>query len=134
VTGGAQVVHVSLTAGRAHTLQLEHPCCKVFTRVITAEEAAGLGELRVPLEPRPARLRVEGDPATRILMDGRDLGSAGESQRAPIPITIPAGGESPYEALLRLELAAPGVPLRAVPVRLRAGGELTVAAPSAEAP
>jgi serine/threonine-protein kinase len=133
VASGAQVVRVSIAPGRLHTLQLEHPCCKVFTRVLGAEEAAGLVELRVPLEPRPARLRVEGDPSTRILLDGRDLGSAGDSQRTPLSIPVPPGGESPYEAVVRLELASQGRPPRTVAIKLRAGGELTVAAPTAEA-
>jgi serine/threonine-protein kinase len=133
VASAAQVVRLSLSAGHPHTLRLEHPCCTPFTRELTAEEAAGLGELRVPLEPRPARLRVEGDPATRVLVEGHDVGSAGDSQRAPLSIPIPAGGESPYEALLRLELAAPGASPRTLHVKLRAGGELTVAAPAAEA-
>jgi len=133
VATGAQVVRLSLAAGRPHVLQLEHPCCAPYTRELTAAEAVTLGELRVPLEPRPARLRVEGDPATRVLVAGAFIGTAGESQRAPLAVAVPAGGENPYEAVVRLELELPGAPPRAVQVKLRAGGELTVAAPAPEA-
>jgi serine/threonine-protein kinase len=133
VATAAQVVRFSLTPGRRHAIQLEHPCCKVFTRDLSAEELAGQGELRVPLEGRPARLRVDGDPSTRILVEGALLGTAGESQRTPLSIPVPTGGENPYEALVRIELESPGQPPRSIPVKLRAGGELTVAAPSAEA-
>ncbi|MCM2334733.1 MAG: serine/threonine protein kinase, partial [Anaeromyxobacteraceae bacterium] len=134
VARGAQVVRFTLAAGRPHLLQLEHPCCTPFTRELSAAEAATLGELRVPLEPRPARLRVEGDPATRVLVAGVLIGTAGESQRAPLAVAVPPGGDNPYEALVRLELETPGAPPRAVQVKLRAGGDLTVAAPAAEAP
>jgi serine/threonine-protein kinase len=133
VARGAQVVRFSLTPGRPHTLQLEHPCCTPYVRELTAEQAASAGELRVPLEPRPARLRVEGDPATRVLVAGALVGTAGESQRTPLAIPVPAGGDNPYEALVRIELEPPGAPPRSVQVKLRAGGELTVAAPTAEA-
>lgn len=133
VATAAQVVRFSLTPGRLHTIQLEHPCCAPFSRELTAGEAAGLGELRVPLEPRPARLRVEGDPATRVLVGGTLVGTAGDSQRAPLAVPVPSGGDNPYEALVRIELETPGAPPRAVQVKLRAGGELTVAAPTAEA-
>jgi serine/threonine-protein kinase len=133
VASAAQVVQFSLVPGRVHTIRLEHPCCAPFSRALTAEEAADLGELRVPLEPRPARLRVEGDPATRILIGGTLVGTAGASQRAPLAVPVPAGGDNPYEALVRLELETPGAPPRAVQVKLRAGGELVVAAPAAEA-
>ncbi len=46
---------------------------------------------------------------------------------------MPAGGDNPYEALVRIELESPGGPSRSVQVKLRAGGDLTVAAPNAEA-
>jgi serine/threonine-protein kinase len=133
VATAAQVVRFTLAEGRLHTIQLEHPCCAPFTRELSAQEAAGLGELRVPLVPRPARLRVEGDPATRVLVGGVLVGTAGESQRAPLQVAVPPGGDNPYEALVRIELDTPGAPPRAVQAKLRAGGELTVAAPTAEA-
>jgi serine/threonine-protein kinase len=86
----------------------------------------------VPLEPRPARLRVAGDPATRVFLDGRLLGTAGESQRTPFAVAIPAGGESPYEAPARVGLELAGASPQEVQVRLRAGEGLTVAAPGVE--
>ena len=46
------------------------------------------GELRVPLEPRPARLRVEGDPATRILRRRRSWSAppaTRSARRSPSP-------------------------------------------------
>ena len=86
----------------------------------------------MPLEPRPARLRVEGNPATRILLEGRLVGTAGDSQRASLPVTVPGGGETPYEANGRIVLEPPSGPPRTVVVRLRAGGELVVAEPTAE--
>jgi serine/threonine-protein kinase len=101
-------------------------------REITAEEALRIGELRVPLAPRPARLRVEGDPATRVYVDGRFVGTAGDSQRAPFPVPVPSGAESPYEAPARIGLEVAGLPPRDVQVKLRAGGEVVVAAPAAE--
>ena len=121
-----QVVRFALGPG-SHVIQLEHPCCAPFVREITAEEAAGLGELRVPLQPRPARLRVEGDPAARVLVDGKLLGTAGDSQRSPFSIPVPAGGETPYEGGARIVLELPGGGAREVSVRLRAGGEVVVA-------
>jgi serine/threonine-protein kinase len=128
VARGEQVVRFALEPGRTHRLQVEHACCETWVKDVSAEEAAQAGELRVPLAPRPARLRVEGNPAARVYVNGALLGTAGDSVRTPIEIPIPAGGESPYEAQVDLVLEAPsGVP-RTVPVRLRAGAELTVAA------
>ncbi|HET9552624.1 MAG TPA: serine/threonine protein kinase, partial [Anaeromyxobacteraceae bacterium] len=133
VARGEQVVRFSLAPGKPHLVQIEHACCAPFVRQITAEEAARIGELRVPLEPRPARLRVEGDPATRVYVEGRLAGTAGESQRAPLAVPVPPGGENPYEASVRLTLEPPGGAPRTIQVKLRAGGELAVAAPAAEA-
>ena len=62
----------------------------------------------MPLEPRPARLRVEGDPATRVFVDGKLVGTAGDSQRAAFAIPVPAGADSPYEAPARIGLEARG--------------------------
>jgi serine/threonine-protein kinase len=131
VARNEQLVRFELSPG-PHLIQLEHACCATFTRRISAEEAAQQGELRVPLDPRPARLRVEGDPATRVYVEGRLLGTAGDSQRAPFAVRVPAGGESPYEAPARIQLDLAGGGSRVVPVKLRAGGEVTVAATSAE--
>jgi serine/threonine-protein kinase len=133
VASGEQSVRFALTPDRAHTIQIEHACCATFVRQVTAEEAARLGELRVPLEPRPARLRVEGDPATRVYVEGRLAGTAGESQRAPLAVPVPHGGDNPYEGSVRLTLEPPGGAPRTIQVKLRAGGELAVAAPAAEA-
>jgi serine/threonine-protein kinase len=132
VASGAQVVRFSLAPGRQHTIQIEHACCAPFVRQLTAEEGASLGELRVPLDPRPARLRVEGEPSTRVSVGGAPVGTAGESQRAPLAISIPPGGESPYEAQVRVTLEPPGQPPRTVPVKLRAGADLTIAVPAPE--
>ena len=62
------------------------------------------------------------------LHSARLVGNAGESQRAPLPVAIPAGGESPYEANARIDLVAPGGGTQTVMVKLRAGAELVVAA------
>jgi tRNA A-37 threonylcarbamoyl transferase component Bud32 len=132
VPSGDQLVRFGLSAGRPHTIRIEHACCLPFQRELSAQEAADLGELRVPLEPRPARLRVEGNPATRVLLDGRLVGTAGDSQRLPLPVPVPSGGETPYEASARIVLEPPDGPTRTVVVRLRAGVELVIAAPTAE--
>lgn len=134
VPSGDQLVRFALSAGRPHAIQIEHACCVPFRREVTAEEAAAQGELRVPLEPKPARLRVEGEPATRILLDGQLVGTAGDSQRTPLPVAIPAGGETPYEASGRIVLEPPSGPPRTVVVKLRAGVDLVVAAPTTEGP
>jgi eukaryotic-like serine/threonine-protein kinase len=131
VARGEELVRFALAPG-THVIQIEHACCAPFVREITAEEAANQGELRVPLEPRPARVRVEGDPTTRVYVDGRLVGTAGESQRSAFAIPVPAGGESPYEAPARIHLERAGVPPRTVQVKLRAGGEVVVAAPQPE--
>jgi serine/threonine-protein kinase len=129
VARGEQLVRFSLPPGRAHVIQIDHACCAPFVREITAEEAQRLGELRVPLVPRPARLRVEGDPATRVYVDGKLVGTAGDSQRAAIAIPVPSGAESPYEAPARIGLETAGAAIRDMQVKLRAGGEVIVAAP-----
>jgi serine/threonine-protein kinase len=132
VASGDQLVRLTLWPGRIHQVRIEHACCVPFLRELTAEEAAVQGELRVPLEPKPARLRVEGEPATRILLDGKLVGTAGDSQRAALPVAIPAGGETPYEASGRIVLEPPSGPPRTVVVKLRAGAEVVVAAPATE--
>jgi serine/threonine-protein kinase len=132
VARGEQHLRFELTRGRPHRLQIEHACCAPFVRDVTAEEAEKSGELRVPLEPRPARIRVEGDSAARVYVDGRYLGTAGESQRAPFTVSVPAGGDSPYEATAAIGLEPPGGLPRTVTVKLRAGVEVVVATPDVE--
>ncbi len=132
VPAGDQLVRFRLTSDRVHTIRLEHACCAPFQREITADEAASQRELRVPLEPRPARLRVDGAPDTRVLVDGRLVGTAGDSQRAPLEVPIPTGGETPYEANGLIGLEPATGPARTVLVKLRAGAELVVAAPTSE--
>jgi serine/threonine-protein kinase len=132
VASGEQHVTFAIAPGRAHVIQIEHACCAPFVKEITAEEADRLEELRVPLAPKPAQLRIEGDPATRVFVDGRYVGTAGESQRSPFPVPVPAGGESPYEGRAQIGLEAADAPPRAVQVKLRAGGEVIVASPQAE--
>jgi serine/threonine-protein kinase len=128
-----QVVRVAIAPGRPHELRIEHACCAAFVREITAEEAAAAVEMRVPLEPRPARLRVEGDPAIRVFVEGAPAGTAGDSQRAPIPVAVPPGGASPYEGTSRIRLEAPGLPPSELQVKIRAGEWVTVAGPQAGA-
>lgn len=131
IASGAQQVAFELVPGSEHVIQLEHTCCTPYVRRITAEEAQRVGELRIPLEPRPARVRVDGDASTRVYVDGRLLGSAGESQRTPFAVPV-RGGANSYEGTARFELELPGAARRAVEVRLRAGGEVVVAAPQSE--
>ena len=126
-----QNVTFSLGPGR-HVVQIEHACCEPFVRRLTADEAERLGELRVSLEPRPARVRVEGEPATRVYAQGRLLGTAGDSQRAPFQVPVPPGGDSPYEGQVQIRLEPPSAPPRTVAVRLRAGADVVVAAPQTE--
>jgi serine/threonine-protein kinase len=125
-----QVLRLPLGPG-PHEIRIEHACCTPFVREITAAEAAEAGELRVPLEPRPARLRVEGDPATRVFVEGRPAGTAGDSQRAPFAVPVPSGGASPYEGVARVRLELDGAPPSEVALKIRAGESFTVAAPQA---
>ncbi len=124
-----QVVRVAIPAGRTHQLRIEHACCAPFVRGITAQQAAAAGELRVPLEPRPARLRVEGDPATRVFVEGIAAGTAGDSQRSAIPVPVPPGGASPYEGTSRIRLELADAPPNYLNVKIRAGESVTVAGP-----
>jgi serine/threonine-protein kinase len=123
-----QFVRVPLLPGR-HELRIEHACCAPFVREITAADAAEAGELRVPLEPRPARLRVEGDPETRVFVEGLPAGTAGDSQRAAIAVPVPPGGASPYEGTAHVRLEVTGAAPSEVSVKIRAGESFTVAAP-----
>jgi tRNA A-37 threonylcarbamoyl transferase component Bud32 len=132
VARGEQVVRFSLAPGKPHLVQIEHACCAPFVRQITAEEAARIGELRVPLEPRPARLRVDGDATTRVFVEGQLLGTAGDSQRIALPVPIPGGGATPYEAPATIALELASGTRREVKVTLRAGAETIVPGPGAE--
>ncbi len=132
VARGAQRVLFEIPPGR-HVMRLEHECCDPYVRRIDAREAARLHELKVPLEARPARLRVEGDPATRVYDGSRLLGTAGDSQRAPFLISVPAGSENPYEGQVELRLEAKGGVPYTAPIRIRAGGDVTVAQPRQKA-
>ena len=132
VARGEQRVVFSIPPGR-HRIRLEHECCAAYERVIEAGEAARLGELKVPLQPRPARLRVEGDPATRIYAGSTLLGTAGDSQRAPIPVPVPPSSDNPYEGTVELRLEPQGRAPYVAAVRVRAGGDVTVAPPRQEA-
>jgi serine/threonine-protein kinase len=133
VARGEQHVTFKLAPGAPHRVQVEHACCYPFVREFDASEPIPQPlELKVPLRARPARLRVEADPATRVLVDGRFLGTAGESQRAPLEVILPSTGESPYEATAQLSLERRGLtPVRAT-LKLRAGAEVTFAAAQAE--
>ncbi len=126
VARGEQRVVFSLSPGR-HLLRLEHECCAPYERVIDAREAAGVPELKVPLVPRPARLRVDGDPATRVYLGDQFLGTAGDSQRSPILLPVPPNNENPYEGQVELRLEAAGRAPWVAPVKVRAGGDITVA-------
>ena len=125
VGSGQQRVVFSLAPG-THRLRIEHPCCEPFDREVDADTAARLGELKVPLTPRPASLRVSGDPATLVLLDGKLLGTAGDSQREPFRIPVPSDASSPYEGEGNLRLEPPGRPFASAVVRIRAGQDITV--------
>ena len=132
VARGEQRVVFAIPAGR-HLVRVEHECCAPYVREIDAREAARLGEIKVPLEPRPARLRVEGDPSTRVYAGATLLGTAGDSQRAPLLLPVPSGSGNPYEGTVELRLEVEGRPPYAAPIRVRAGGDVTVAPPRQEA-
>jgi serine/threonine-protein kinase len=127
VASDEQRVVFSLAPG-AHRLRIEHPCCEPFEREVDAASAQRLGELKVPLVPRPASLRIGGDPATRVYVDGKLLGSAGDSQREPFRVRVPSDGPSPYEGEVGLRLEAPGGRAASATVRVRAGQQITVPA------
>jgi serine/threonine-protein kinase len=128
-----QRVVFSLGPG-VHRLRIEHPCCEPFDREVDAASAAQIGELKVPLVPRPASLRIGGDPATRVYVGGKLLGTAADSQREPFRVRVPADGPSPYEGEVELLLEAPGRRASGATVRVRAGQEITVPAVLMEEP
>jgi tRNA A-37 threonylcarbamoyl transferase component Bud32 len=133
IARGEQRVSFALAPGRPHRLQIEHACCFPFVRDFGAAEPLPQSlELKVPLAPRPARLRVDAELGTRVFVDGRATGTAEASQRAPIEISIPATGDTPYEARVELRLERDGaLPVR-TGLRLRAGADVTFAAPPAQ--
>jgi len=131
VAAGVQVVRFDVRPDHPHLIQIEHPCCFPFVRAFTAAEAAQVGELRVPLQPRPARLRIEGPPSTQVVVEGKALGTAADSQRAPFEVALPPG-DSPYEGAVRVDLIPPGAPPRSVSITLKAGVEVVVAVPQEE--
>ncbi len=125
VAAGQQRIVFALSPG-PHRIRIEHPCCEPFEREIDAADAARLPELKAPLRPRPATLRVVGDPATLVLLDGRLLGTAGDSQREPFRVSVPSDGPNPYEGEGELRLEPPGQRAASAPVRIRAGQEIVV--------
>ncbi len=133
VASDEQRVVYSLGPG-SHRLRIEHPCCEPFEREIDAASAERLGELKVPLTPRAASLRIAGDPATRVYVGGKLLGTAAESQREPFRVRVPPDGPNPYEGELELLLEAPGRRPAGATVRVRAGQEISVPAILTEEP
>jgi serine/threonine-protein kinase len=77
---------------------------------------------------------VESEPSALVYVNGRLLGTAGASQRAPLEIPLPTTGESPYEATASLRLEFEDRPPVRARLRLRAGTDLTFAAQPAEPP
>ena len=128
-----QRVVFTILPGRAHLIQIEHPCCRPYTRRIDSAEASHNPELRVPLQPKPAMLRVEGDPATQVYLGQQLLGTAGDSQRSAFPISVPPG-ENPYEGQVEFRLVLPDKGKIDMATRIRAGQEVVVAAPWKEQP
>jgi hypothetical protein len=66
------------------------------------------------------------------MLAGKLVGTAADSQRTPLPVAVPPGGETPYEANVPIVLEPPSGPTRTVVVRLRAGIDLVIAAPTTE--
>jgi serine/threonine-protein kinase len=134
VASGVQQVRFTLSPGRPHRIQIEHACCMPFVREFGGEERLPPSiELRVPLQPRPARLRVESAPQARVFVDDVFVGTAGESQRSPIAVSLPGSGPSPYEAESEVRIELAGRRPHLTTARFRAGADLTVVAPLTEA-
>lgn len=114
-----------LTPGK-HRLRIEHSCCKPYERDIDAAAASGLSELKVPLMARPAMLRVDGNPHSRVFVDGKFLGTAEDSRREPFLVAVPPNSESPYEGDVQLRIEAPDQAPAVGPLRIRAGQDITV--------
>ena len=68
-----------------HRIRIEHPCCEPFEREVDAASAERIGELKVPLIARPAILRVGGDPATRVFVEGKLLGTVRRLPAGTVP-------------------------------------------------
>ncbi len=133
IARSVQEVTFTIAPGRKHVIQIEHSCCRPYIRQIDSAEAASNPELRVPLEPKPALLRVEGDPATRVYVGDHLLGTAGDSQRSPLPLRIPPG-DNPYEGQVEVQLELQGKGTVTAPLKIRAGTEVVVASPLKEVP
>ena len=133
VASDEQRVVFSLAPG-SHRLRIEHPCCEPYERELDAASAELIGELKVPLVARPASLRVGGEPATRVYVDGKLLGSASESQREPFRVRVPSDGPNPYEGEVSLRLETPDGRAASATVRVRAGQQVTVPAVLMEDP
>ncbi|HET9598994.1 MAG TPA: serine/threonine protein kinase, partial [Anaeromyxobacteraceae bacterium] len=130
--GEARVVF-NLSPGRPHHIQLEHACCFPWVRDFGAGEAFP-PEIKARLQPRPARLRVEGEPSARVYVNDALAGTAGDSQRAPLEVAVPPTGASPYEAQAELRVEIDGRPPLRAPLKLRAGADVTFAVPAQGAP
>jgi serine/threonine-protein kinase len=129
VAHGEQRVTFSFSSASPHRIQVEHACCFPFVREFAAGEVIPQPlELKVPLRPRPARLRVDAEPSTRIYVDGKLVGTAAESQRSALEIPVPPGGDTPYEAQGKLVLERDGAPPIAATLRIRAGADVAFAA------
>jgi serine/threonine-protein kinase len=135
VARGEGRVTFTLAPDAPHRIRIEHACCFPFVKDFAAGEAVPQPlELKERLKPRPARLRVEGDPQARVYVEGKLAGSAGESQRAPLQVPVPTTGDSPYDAQAELRLERDGHPSVRTTLRLRAGADVTFAAPQPEPP
>ncbi len=135
VARGEGRVTFTLAPGARHRIQIEHACCFPFVKDFAAGEVVPQPlELKERLRPRPARLRVESDPQARVYVDGKLVGSAGESQRAPLEVPVPATGDNPYDAPAELRLERDGYPPVRATLRLRAGADITFAATTPASP
>ena len=135
VARGEGRVTFTLAPDAPHRIRIEHACCFPFVKDFAAGEVVPQPlELKERLKPRPARLRVEGDPQARVYVEGKLAGSAGESQRAPLQVPVPPTGDSPYDARAELRLERDGHPSVRTTLRLRAGADVTFAAPQLEPP
>jgi hypothetical protein len=135
VARGEGRVTFTLAPDAPHRIRIEHACCFPFVKYFAAGEVVPQPlELKERLKPRPARLRVEGDPQARVYVEGKLVGSAGESQRAPLEVPVPPTGDSPYDAPAELRVERAGQPSVRTTLRLRAGADVTFAAPEPEPP
>ena len=77
---------------------------------------------------------MTGDPGTLVFLDGKRLGTAGDSQREPFRVPVPPDASSPYEGEGDLRLEPPGRPVAVAPIRIRAGQDITVPAVQTDEP